>query len=229
MGKKVVKQRSQKQPVGDADIGAAFMAWYADAIAEYPDGLITQAQAARILGISRMALSRLVTRGYLRAVYFPKEPDVVGVSIGQDDPTWLKLLGWFGRGLGLDETYAFPQACYVAFGDVIDLWERGEAKKKCEVDWNEVIATGLNTGSSKSIKKSNARLREIVSEKRKQSEFERAARGGRSEYPASVEAERIRCTFARCLHKPNGCTGRVRIEAGEPKGGFVASESESVG
>jgi murein DD-endopeptidase MepM/ murein hydrolase activator NlpD len=30
----------------DEDVGAAMMAWYADAIKEYPDGLISQAQAS---------------------------------------------------------------------------------------------------------------------------------------------------------------------------------------
>ena len=61
------------------------MAWYADAIKQHPDGLVTQAQVAEMLGISRMAVSRLVARGYLQAVYFPAPPDVVGVSIAHDD------------------------------------------------------------------------------------------------------------------------------------------------
>ena len=118
------------------DVGAAMMAWYADAIKQYPQGLITQAQASIMLGVSRVAVSRLVTRGYLRAVYFPKPPDIVGLAVGQDDPTWLRIVGW----LGDCETYAFPKACFVSFGDVTDLWQSGEAKKKCNRDWNEVMA-----------------------------------------------------------------------------------------
>lgn len=173
-------RKSKISSPNEQDVGAAFMVWYADAIAEYPEGLITQAQAARILGISRMALSRLVARGHVRAIYFPKEPDVVGVSVGQDDPTWLKLLGWFGRGLGLDDVYAFPQACYVAFSDVVDLWENGDARNKCARDWKEILASGMNTGSKRSVRKANKRLSEILKEKRRIAELERQARRAES-------------------------------------------------
>ena len=121
----------------DEDVGAAMMAWYADSIKEHPGGLITQAQAAAILGVSRVATSRLVSRGYLRAVYFPKPPDIVGIAVGHDDPTWLKLIARLGD---CDQTYAFPKACYVSFADVVDLWESGEARTKCKRDWNEIIA-----------------------------------------------------------------------------------------
>lgn len=169
------KKPTQEDPT-EADIGAAFMAWYADAIADYPDGLITQAQAARILGVSRMGLSRLVARGHLRAVYFPKEPDVVGVSIGKDDPTWLKLIGWMGLGLGLDGVYAFPQACYVSFLDVAELWESGEARKKCSRDWNEIMARGLDGGTVKGARRADARVRVILKEKRRVAELERQGR-----------------------------------------------------
>lgn len=120
----------------DEDVGGAMMAWYADAIKEHPEGLITQSQASVILGVSRVAVSRLISRGYLRAVYFPKPPDIVGIAVGQDDPTWLKIVGW----LGDCETYAFPKACYVSFGDVLDLWRSGEARDKCKRDWNEILS-----------------------------------------------------------------------------------------
>jgi hypothetical protein len=123
-----------------------------------------------------MAISRLVGRGHLRAVYFPREPDVVGVSIGQDDPTWLKLLGWFGRGLGLDDVYAFPQACYVSFLDVAELWETGEARKKCARDWNEIMAMGLHGGSLKGSKKASQKMRVILREKRRIAALEREAK-----------------------------------------------------
>ena len=72
----------------------------------------------------------------MRAVYFPKPPDIEGMTVGQDDPTWLKICGW----LGDCETYAFPKACYVSFADVVGLWQSGEARKKCKKDWNEMIA-----------------------------------------------------------------------------------------
>ena len=117
------------------------MTWYAESLARYPDGLVSQAQAATMLGLSRVAISRLVARGYLRAVYFPKPPDIVGVAVGQDDPTWLKIIGWLGD---FDKTYAFPKACFVSFGDVVELWKSGEAKKKCKRDWNEIMANFLS-------------------------------------------------------------------------------------
>ena len=132
---------ARKSEPTDEDVGAALMAWYAEALQEYPDGLITQAQAAVILNISRVAVSRLVARGYLRAVYFPKPPDIEGIAIGQDDPTWLKIIGWLGG--PSSDTYAFPKACYVSFGDVVELWKSGEARKKCQRDWNEIMANFL--------------------------------------------------------------------------------------
>ncbi len=119
------------------DVSAAFMAWYEDNIRQYPEGLVSQAQAAEMLGISRVAISRLVTRGYLRAVYFPKPPDIVGIAVGHDDPTWLKIVAWLGD---WDQTYAFPKAVFVSFGDVKKLWETGTAKEKCTRDWRELAA-----------------------------------------------------------------------------------------
>jgi hypothetical protein len=155
------------------DIGAAMMTWYADAIREHPEGLVTQAQAAHMLSLSRMAVSRLVSRGYLRAVYFPAPPDIEGVSIGQDDPTWLKVTGWLSLKLGDKTTYAFPQACYVSFGDVLTLWESGDAKKKCRTDWNEVMAATMHTGSRRGLEKSTLKLREIHRERQRIAQFER--------------------------------------------------------
>jgi predicted DNA-binding transcriptional regulator AlpA len=124
-----------KKPTAE-DIGAAMMAWYADAIKEFPDGLVSQAQAAQMLGVSRVAVSRLITRGYLEAVYFPKPPDIEGMTIGQDDPTWMKICGWLGEW----EVYVFPKACYVSFADVVTLWQSGEAKKRCKKNWSEIVA-----------------------------------------------------------------------------------------
>jgi predicted DNA-binding transcriptional regulator AlpA len=120
----------------DEDVGAAMMAWYANAIKEFPDGLVSQAQAAQMLGVSRVAVSRLITRGYLEAIYFPKPPDIEGLTVGQDDPTWLKICGWLGEW----DAYVFPKACYVSFADVVMLWQSGEAKKRCKKDWSEMVA-----------------------------------------------------------------------------------------
>lgn len=150
------------------DIGAAMMAWYAEAIRNYPEGLITQAQAATMLGVSRVAVSRLVSRGYLRAVYFPKPPDIEGIAIGRDDPTLIKVVGWLALAIGERDHYAFPQACYVSFGDVLDLWESGTAKDKCKRDWNEIFAV--------SRRDSKLRLREIHQKYQHMAVLERAER-----------------------------------------------------
>lgn len=149
------------------------MAWYADSIKQYPDGLITQAQASVILNVSRVAVSRLVARGELRAVYYPKAPDISGIAIGQDDPTWLKLTGWFSRVLGDPHTYAFPQACYVSFIDVYYLWQTGQAKEKCKRDWNEIFIVVFGTGSKKSMEKRHEKMLEIHEHKQKITQMER--------------------------------------------------------
>lgn len=138
----IMASQKKKKPedIDQADIGGALMAWYAEAIKEYPEGLVSQAQAATMLGISRVSLGRLVTRGHLRAVYFPAQPDVIGLSVTEEDSTWLKILGWLGKTLGETEHYVFPKACYVAFTDVKRLWEKGEARDKCKSDWKEIMA-----------------------------------------------------------------------------------------
>ncbi len=121
----------------DEEFGAAMLAWYAKSIEKFPDGLVTQAQASVMLGVSRMAVSRLVARGGLRAVYFPEEnedpenPAIVGVAVGRDDPLWLKAIA---------STYSFPTAVYVSFADVMRLWKKGNAKEKCKPVWREIIA-----------------------------------------------------------------------------------------
>jgi predicted DNA-binding transcriptional regulator AlpA len=158
---------SMKSDIANEDLGGALMAWYEESIREYPDGLVSQAQAAIILGISRMAVSRLVARGYLRAVYFPKPPDVSGVVVGDDDPTWVKVIGWLGIKMGLAETYAWPKACYVSFADVKKLWQGSDAKKKCRRDWNEIMATFLPE------KESQQRIREVQGEYQEKANRER--------------------------------------------------------
>lgn len=155
------------------------LVWYSEAIREYPEGLITQAQAATMLNVHRVAVARLVSRGYLRAVYFPKPPDISGIAVGQDDPTWLRLMGRLSIVLGDPNTYAFPQACYVSFGDVLKLWESGDAKNKCKRDWNEVMAGAISTGSRKSMKKSHKKLLEIHREYQKTAQLEREHERGK--------------------------------------------------
>lgn len=154
----------------EADAGAAMLVWYAKAIGQFPEGLVSQAQAAVMLGISRMAVSRLVTRGELRAVYFPEvsddpeRPEYVGVAVGPDDPMWLRLVASISD---WDKTYSLPKAAFVAFGDVVRLWKRGDAKERCKPDWNEVIAAIDPTAGSYS------KLAAIQAEKKRESEMER--------------------------------------------------------
>ncbi len=159
----------------EEDIGAAMMAWYAEAIKQYPEGLVTQAQAAKMLGISRMALSRLVGRGYVKAVYFPKPPDIVGVAVGQDDPMWLKIIGWMGD----QHSYAFPTACYVSFADVMELWQSGEARNKCRRDWDKIMVSALTWPSPAGFKRSADRMKRIQRGYQKLAEVEREGRNRR--------------------------------------------------
>ena len=161
------RNKSKRAAPTTEDVGAAMLAWYAESIRAYPDGLVTQAQAAQMLNISRMGVSRLVARGYLRAVYFPHPPDVAGVTVADDDPTWLKIVGWLGIATGETDTYAWPKACYVAFADVVRLWENGEAREKCKRDWNEIIATALDGTSG------TERQRAVIQKHRRQAELER--------------------------------------------------------
>lgn len=126
--------------MNEQDVGAALMAWYADCIKQFPEGLVTQSQAAVMLGISRVAVNRLITRGHLRAVYFPKPPDIEGMGFGYDDPTWTKILGWFDNWA---DPKAFPKAVYVSFDDVMRLWKSGTAKEKCRIDWLSVLVNTL--------------------------------------------------------------------------------------
>lgn len=155
----------------DKDIGAAMMQWYSEAIAKHPDGLVSQAQAAAMLGVSRMAVMRLVARGYLGAVYFPKPPDVQGLAIGQDDPTWLKVLHWLALTPKDAKLYKFPEICYVAFGDVKRVWHSSGLQEKCKRYWpglGELFRSPKETEKAK-----NKRL----AEHRRKAEEER--RGGK--------------------------------------------------
>ncbi len=121
------------------DVGAAMLAWYARAAREFPAGLVTQAQAAYILAISRMAVSRLVARGHLRAVYFPRPPDIVGVPVGRDDPGWQEVADSLGIDPAADVT-GLPKACYVSFADVAALWKVSRARQRCRRNWADVLA-----------------------------------------------------------------------------------------
>lgn len=143
------------------------MAWYAEAIQQFPDGLVSQAQAATMLGVSRVAVSRLVNRGYLRAVYFPKPPDVAGLAVGKDDPTWIKIVGWLGGG---EIPATFPKAVYVSFGDVVDLWQSGEVQKKCARDWTAIM------GEFGSKETRHQRLKELNEEQMRGAEERRKNR-----------------------------------------------------
>ena len=144
----IVSRMSKEKTISEHDAGAAMMAWYKQLIRDHPEGLVTQAQAAVMLGISRVAVCRLVSRGHLRAFYFPNAPDVQGLPIGKDDPTWLQIMGWLEPVLnkGADRPLIKAQACYVSFRDVEQLWLRGDLLKRCEVDWLRVF-TGIKKGN----------------------------------------------------------------------------------
>ena len=128
-----------RRKAAPADVGAAMLTWYAAALRQFPDGLVSQAQAATMLAVNRMAVSRLVARGHLRAVYFPRPPDVAGVAAGRYDPRWLALAERLGisadTGIG-----SWPKACYVSFGDVIRLWRAAPASKALRADWHDALA-----------------------------------------------------------------------------------------
>ncbi|MDA1055127.1 MAG: hypothetical protein O3C40_32295 [Planctomycetota bacterium] len=123
-----------------------------------------------MLGLSRMAVSRLVTRGELRAVYFPEgsddpeQPDYVGAAVGQDDPLWLKLVASISD---WDKTYSFPKAVYVSFGDVVRLWKQGSAKEKCKRELQEIVAA-MGSG-----KERIGKLAAFQADKKRQAEEER--------------------------------------------------------
>lgn len=124
----------------EQDIGAAMMAWYAQALRRHPGGLVSQAQAARMLGIGRMAMSRLVARGHVRAVHFPGPAVIAGVPVGRRDPGWLRVAAWLGVDPAEADVTEFPKACYVAFADVVGLWHSSQAGGKCTRDWEAILA-----------------------------------------------------------------------------------------
>lgn len=128
---------ARKAQIRDEDIGAAMIAWYQQSLEKYPEGLVSQAQAATMLGISRVSASRLVARGHLNAVYFPKPPDIDGFAVSRDDPFWLKVLDWFDADTA---PTAFPKVVYVSFGDVVDLWKSGDVAEKCRINWQYVFS-----------------------------------------------------------------------------------------
>lgn len=146
---------SKNEKPNDADAGAAFLVWYREALKAFPDGLVTQAQAAKMLAIGRMAVSRLVARGYLRAVYFPRPPELEGFTPGDDDPTWVQLVAKFGAWAGRLE---FAEACYVSFADVVELWLRGTSAKRCTLAWESDIESFRSERAD--VKKQVAQLEE---------------------------------------------------------------------
>jgi hypothetical protein len=136
MAKKTTKR---DRDLTQREKGAAFLAWYKQAMEDIPGGLITRAQAAEVLGISRTAVTRLLGRGHLRARYFPKEPDVEQVEVSYDDPFWIRLMGVVGPIVDDPESVVWVKACYVSLEDVIKLWEAGEAKEKARLTWRQLL------------------------------------------------------------------------------------------
>lgn len=119
------------------DKGTALMAWYLDAITTFPDGLVTQSQAAAMLGINRVQIARLINRQHLRAVYFPPQTQAGAIKVSRDDPFWIKVIAQIDRIIGRtkDQTITWPEACYVAFKDVMRLHADNHIADKCRIDW----------------------------------------------------------------------------------------------
>jgi len=114
------------------------LVWYASALREFPAGLVTQAQAARMLDVNRMAISRMVAAGHLQAVHFPRPPDIAGVAVGRDDRRWLRLAAVLGLDPGGD-VGDLPGACYVSFADVVRLWRVAPAKDAAKGSWTQAL------------------------------------------------------------------------------------------
>ena len=127
--------------ISNEDIGAVMIAWYEESIREIPGGLVTQAQAAKMLNLSRMAVSRLITRGHLRAVHFPKQTNVEGLKVSNDDPFWLKLMAALDPVFGTDSAarITWPEACYVSFADIQKLYADAKIADKCRINWQKVF------------------------------------------------------------------------------------------
>lgn len=127
--------------ISNEDIGAVMIAWYEEAIREIPGGLVTQAQAAKMLNLSRMAVSRLITRGHLRAVHFPQQTNVEGLKVSNDDPFWLKLMAALDPVFGDDSAarITWPEACYVSFADIKKLYSDAKLADKCRINWHKVF------------------------------------------------------------------------------------------
>lgn len=135
MAKKKTSRKSRDLTAREK--GAAFIAWYERVAEDWGGGAITRAQAAHVLGISQVAVGRLIARGQIRARYFPKEPDVEGLVIGADDPFWLRLGEHLTRLVDRPGGVEWVQACYVSLADVKRLWEAGEAREKSRLHWGK--------------------------------------------------------------------------------------------
>ena len=91
-----------------------------------------------MLAVNRMAVNRLVARGHLRAVWFPRPPDVAAVAVGRDDPQWRTL----AERLGIDpaaDVAGLPKACYVSFADVVRLWRAAPARRAVRRSWHTAL------------------------------------------------------------------------------------------
>lgn len=144
---------SKKKELTQQEQGAVFIAWYKDALKEFDGGLITRAQAANILGITNTAVERLIGRGHIRARYFPREPDIEQIQVGDEDPFWVRLLAHIGPMLAEPESVQWVQACYVSIDDVIKLWEKGDQKYKARVNWQAILEGMKPTLPRKKTKK----------------------------------------------------------------------------
>jgi hypothetical protein len=131
------KRSSENDALNTRAQGAAFIAWCKETkdMEGFTGGMISRAQAARVLGISQVGINRLIGRGFIRARHFPKEPDVEQVPVCDDDPFWHRLIGKIATAGGDTKEFAWYQACYVSLDDVLKLWEQGNQQEVSKMNW----------------------------------------------------------------------------------------------
>lgn len=130
-----------KSSLTDKEKGAAFIAWYKETMAMegFSGGMISRAQAARVLGISQVAVNRLIGRGFIRARHFPKDPDIEQIPVGIEDPFYHRLIGKLGEFIDGPDEIGWYEACYVSLDDVVVVWETDEQREKSRFNWRVFI------------------------------------------------------------------------------------------
>jgi hypothetical protein len=135
------RETANIKPLSNHEQGAAFLAWYRETMQMdgFNAGMITRAQAARVLGVTNLGVGRLIGRGHIRARYFPREPSVELVPVGADDPFWMRLVQAVSQ-IGKDaDRIEWYEACYVSLEDVVALWEKNDQREKARFNWRKLI------------------------------------------------------------------------------------------